>query len=178
MAPQRCGSRTELFAIACLRLIPGWQVEPRQQENSPMTDQDFKLAAHIRAMKIIKEEGVFGETDCIYLHRSHTGGRPCFGYAGKKLTVAEAIVMPAKGQVTRHLCHDEACVNPDHLRVGTRSERGGSGELNSRLSGERQRSGRCGITTSRNAGPADLSVSIRRRSGVNARRIILRYARR
>ena len=47
-----------------------------------------------------------------------------------------------------------------------------------RMSGERQRSRRCGIMTSRSAGPADLSVSIRRRSVVNARRTILRYARR
>ena len=47
-----------------------------------------------------------------------------------------------------------------------------------RKSGERQRSKRCGIMTSRSAEPADLSVSTQRQSGVNARRITLRYARR
>jgi putative transposase len=47
-----------------------------------------------------------------------------------------------------------------------------------RMSGERQRFVRRVNTTSHNAGPSDLSVSIRRRSGVNARRISPRYARR
>gem|GEM_PF-5796700 len=35
-----------------------------------------------------------------------------------------------------------------------------------------------GMIKEQEAGPADLSVSIQRRSGVNARRIILIYARR
>ncbi|KID12201.1 hypothetical protein P279_29880, partial [Rhodobacteraceae bacterium PD-2] len=42
------------------------------------------------------------------------------------------------------------------------------------MSGERQRSGRCGIMISRSAGPADFSVSIRKRSGANARLTILK----
>jgi putative transposase len=50
--------------------------------------------------------------------------------------------------------------------------------LRRRMSGVKQRSGRCGIMTSRSAGPADLSVSIQRLSGVSARRTILRYAKR
>lgn len=37
-----------------------------------------------------------------------------------------------------------------------------------RMSGERQRSGRCGIMISRSTGLADLSLSIRRQSGANA----------
>jgi putative transposase len=41
-----------------------------------------------------------------------------------------------------------------------------------------QRSGRCGITTSRSAGPAPWSVSIRRRCGASVRRTTRRSARR
>ncbi|WP_425043818.1 hypothetical protein [Primorskyibacter sp. S87] len=99
-----------------------------------MTDEEWWQSARNRALEIVETEGIYcGEVGCVVLNRAHRGGRPVFGIHGASILISEAVALPNVGQVTRHLCGNEACVNPNHLKAGTHAENAGDAVRHGRL---------------------------------------------